>query len=185
MNSHFVVFLLFTITLCASVHANHVNCTTPSCRDVCSFHGEWVNDSYCQCDDMYYTVESHEGHHNDVADDDVSGGLTNHLTIPCGQRRKSQLTAFVLHNPLLAVFGSQHWYIGNVRNAIGYIILSWFAGMFLLVAKTCRLPEKDSDWFLYFSKVCAVTIGVWYIVDVILLATNYYTDAHGEALYQW
>jgi hypothetical protein len=169
------------LCLVVGVFANHQNCTTVGCADLCNFQGVWVTDltnsyhGYCVCNDMHYSRET--GDHDD--------GLTSHLGIVnCGQRRKSLLTAFVLHfNPITAPFAAAHWYLWHVGIAIPQMLFGLFGGGLFFSWWVGKSETKGQSACTILS--CCI-FGVWWFVDLMLfIFTTHFKDEHGEELYAW
>lgn len=173
-----IVALLITTT---TAWANHANCTTTNCADLCNFQGSWIttsnsntssNHGYCVCNDMYYTPE---------ADDH---GVTNHQgeneVRNCAQRRKSQLTAVFLHCAF-GIFSAGHWYLWHLNLAIPQMLFGLFGGFTICAACTARTKETAGG-----ASICSLVFMLWWLVDLILFVNNdHYMDQYGEALYAW
>lgn len=174
--------ILFLFVFIASkpvrVHANHLNCITLDCSDMCNFHGTWVNGTvnnenhgYCVCDDMYYTLEVDHDHDH----------LTHHEeNTNCMQRRKSQLTAVFLH-VVFGMFSASHWYLNHIGIATAQMLLGVFGGFSI-----CGAWKHKGQKEVACAGLCSLVFCVWWFVDLILFVkNNHYMDEYGERLSAW
>lgn len=107
----------------------------------------------------------------------------------CQYQRKNQLTYFLLE--LLLNIGAGHFYAGN--NILGGIKLTLVLLPCIVMCIAGCLGGMSSDGSgggkilfgtaLAYAALCAVSI--WWLVDVIVIATAGYTDGHGVPLKHW
>jgi hypothetical protein len=171
------------------VAANHKNCTTIDCSDLCNFHGMWVNTTadsdgqhgYCVCDDMHYTLLS------DIPSDE-NQGVGHHVDVEqyyCIHRRKLQLTAFTLHvNIFAAMFGAAHWYLGHVGLAVGQMLLGILGGFISPIMVVIGHVTKSN--YNHSITCLSLAFTIWWLCDLAFFIKNdHYKDVHGQALYPW
>lgn len=178
------LFIVCLLALASTAWANHKNCTTLDCSDLCNFHGAWINTTtdadghhgYCICDDMHYTLASELENAED------------HELVFCIHRRKQQLTAFaLLCVPLTGAFGVHHWYLGHTGLFIAMLILGIFAGTSLKVwIYKNRLNQNTQFNISIVGASTGLAYVIWWLCDFFFLVlNNHYKDAHGQDLYAW
>ena len=110
----------------------------------------------------------------------------NSIKLFCEHTRKNQLTYFLLE--FFLNIGAGHFYAGNTGMGVGKLLLIFvpclavciFAALGLL--STDKLSGGLVSCFLI-SASCAMSI--WWLVDVIMIATSKYTDGMGVPLKHW
>jgi len=151
---------------------NVFNCTD---ADVdCDGNGKCVKNQ-CKCSDAYATEKG--------------------STTQCTYKRKQQLAAFLLHIFLVS-FGAGHWYIGNVGYAMGQLSLGVIIPIgcsCIVCIFLCIFTCGESEGGLagtgisagVISAVCYFGLVIWWIVDIVRFAENWYLDGNGYALQPW
>jgi hypothetical protein len=146
-----------------------------SCNDSvndCDSHGYCLQGS-CICTDAYASVKG--------------------SSVQCTYERKSQLTAFLLHI-FLCAFGAGHWYIGNIGYAMGQLALGVIipcAGYCCLCCVVCIFMKTENPKAAFggiggcLLFCCWIGLTVWWVVDIVRFAQNYYLDSNGYALKPW
>jgi len=182
------LWLLVCFSIVSATYANHINCTTLDCSDLCNFHGSWVNTTstngvdhgICVCNDDYYTLDSDLEHDHDLT-------YTNHHpeAVYCTHRRKLQGFAFLLH-VLFGWIGAGHFYLRHAGLGIAQLILFAFfcAGMRILVEHNNNSSLDAQTKFNYVMLVLLFTLPwtLWYILDYPLFLSGHYKDVHGQDL---
>lgn len=176
-----LILLLIIVGGARKVLANHENCTTVSCADLCNFQGTWITTNnattsshgYCVCNDMYYTLEQHDydsTHH------------TTDINNNCATRRKSQLTAVTLH-VLFAPFAASHWYLEHTVIAIFQMIF----GIGACISLYLLVWTEDLKFCVKVVAIGCLSIFLfWAFVDLLLfIRNNHFKDINGEELYAW
>lgn len=160
------LLIILAFTVCVAVAQN----STCSKVDTCNGHGECKADGTCLCDKDYATVNQ---------------------DAQCSYERKKQLAAFLLHT-FLGGYGAGHFYINDIPTAMGQLSLSIIIPLGLtilaLFAMCCCMNDAGKAvgagigivWAL-----CWLGVIVWWIVDMVRFANNYYPDSKRVTLAPW
>ena len=150
----------FLILLLLILGAYGFNCTDPLVD--CNYHGVCnTHKTKCVCDDRYDTFNS---------------------LSQCNYKKKEQSTAFALHF-FTGIFGGGHFYIDNLAVALSKLLL-FVPGTCITVVLVYHFTE-DVTCSKLFSAIYTSLLLIWWSVDIILFAMNYYRDGNGISLYPW
>lgn len=159
--------------------ARNINCTDQNCRipNVCS-----ADKKTCMC-----SAETAEYLLNKKLE--VGESRVNPATVAtfCAHERKNQLTYFLLE--LLLNVGAGHFYAGNTGLGVAKLLVVLLPCMVMCVLGCMGAMGEDKfggmavGTCLAISASCAISI--WWLVDVIMIATNKREDGLGVPLKKW
>jgi thiol:disulfide interchange protein len=161
--------------------ARNIACTQFNCQ----YPNQCVeNGSVCRCGLEFAEYELNKPQENSEKTQSPLGNVY------CSYRKKNQLVYFLLE--LLLNVGAGHFYAGNfllggIKLALMFVPCVAF---FVLACLGIVAPNKLSGVFsfgFWFCFVCLFSCGVtvWWLVDVILIATRKITDGNGVPLNPW
>jgi len=110
-------------------------------------------------------------------------------TLYCTYVRKQQLVYFLLE--LLLNMGAGHFYAGNTGLGVAKLIVVLLPCLALCIGGCMGLVggEKGMTGGMALGSCLAITsvcaISIWWLVDVIMIATGNYTDGNGVPLKAW
>merc|ERR1711957_1036685 len=96
----------------------------------------------------------------------------------CAYVRKQQLVYFLLE--IFLNIGAGHFYAGNIGMGVGKLLVVFLPCFAMCIALCCGMVGGDKAAGGGMAGVCAAS--VWWIVDIIMIATLSYTDGHGVPL---
>jgi hypothetical protein len=159
--------------------ARNINCTDLNCRipDMCSPDKKTC---ICSSQNAEFLLNKPLG----PGEQRVDPSKVNRF---CALERKNQLTYFLLE--LILNIGAGHFYAVNIGMGVGKIIVV-FIPCFVFCIMGCmgamggdKIGGMGAGICLAISATCAISI--WWLVDVIMIATGKYNDGLGVPLKSW
>jgi len=161
--------------------ANNINCSTNNCQ----FPNQCSEDKKtCRCG-----LDNAEYELNKKLKEGETREDPTKVQLFCAYVRKQQLVYFLLE--ILLNIGAGHFYAGNIGMGVGKLLVVFLPCFAMCIAMCCGMVGGDKaaggamagGSCLGIAAVCAISI--WWIVDIIMIATLSYTDGHGVPLKSW
>jgi len=108
----------------------------------------------------------------------------------CNYIRKSKLTAFLLE--AFITWGAGHFYLHNFDYAIPKVLFWAILYIFVILFKAISVDDEEKNksnpiriMLLVFGSVFLCGMILWYIVDLILIGSDYFKDGNLVDLLAW
>jgi len=136
---------------------------------------------------------NYKGHCNEegtscICNDGWTTYNTHHEAL-CNYEQKNQLTAFLLNLFFGKIFGAGYWYIERVDMALTQLFIYWIGLLGIYVVLYCAIQisgENNGEACGYcFTSIWSMAVIAFWIISVVMFASNEVLDGNGIQLNSW